>query len=199
VYPIRLTENLNLINRFLIPVISQGRRTAESGRQKGLGDITYQAFLSPSKAGPLVWGVGPAIVFRTGTNDLLTSDKWSIGPNAVLIAMPGRWVVGGLLSNVWSFAGADGARGVSLMTIQPFANYNFDGGWYLTSAPVITANWKMSSSNTWTVPLGGGLGRVFRFGKQPLNARLAGYYNAEKPDDASDWTLSAQLTFLFPQ
>ena len=85
------------------------------------------------------------------------------------------------------------------MNFQPIVNYNFDGGWYFQSAPVIVANWKRNNSNTWTVPLGGGFGRVFRFGKQPLNARLAAYYNVEKPNDASDWTLSAQLTFLFPK
>ena len=49
------------------------------------------------------------------------------------------------------------------------------------------------------MPLGGGFGRVFLFGKQLLNARLAAYYNVEKPKNASDWMLSAQLTFLFPQ
>jgi hypothetical protein len=73
------------------------------------------------------------------------------------------------------------------------------GGWYLTSAPVITANWEADSDNTWTVPFGGSVGRVFNIGKQPVNLKVAGYYNVERPDNASDWTLQAQLTFLFPK
>jgi hypothetical protein len=73
------------------------------------------------------------------------------------------------------------------------------GGWYLTTAPIITANWEADSDNTWTVPFGGGAGRVFKIGKQPVNLKVAGYYSLEKPDNASDWNLQAQLTFLFPK
>jgi hypothetical protein len=74
-----------------------------------------------------------------------------------------------------------------------------DGGWYLTMAPTILANWKAKNDQTWTVPVGGGLGRVFRFGEQAINARLAAYYNVERPNKTSDWQLSAQVTFLFPE
>jgi hypothetical protein len=28
-------------------------------------------------------------------------------------------------------------------------------GWYLVSAPIITANWEADSDDTWTVPVGG--------------------------------------------
>jgi hypothetical protein len=49
------------------------------------------------------------------------------------------------------------------------------------------------------VPFGGGLGRVFTIGKQPVNLKVAGYYSVERPDNASDWNLQAQLTFLFPK
>jgi hypothetical protein len=40
-----------------------------------------------------------------------------------------------------------------------------------------------------TVPFGGGVGRVFKIGKQPLNMKVSGYYNVEKPDYAADWNL----------
>lgn len=199
VYPVSLNEDWNLIHRFLIPIVSRGGRAPNQGREVGLGDITYQGFFSPANSGSLVWGFGPTFVARTGTNDALTSDQWSLGPSAVLVSTPGRWVVGGLLSQIWSFAGDDGAKDISLMNFQPFVNYNLDAGWYLTTAPIVVANWKQSNDNTWTVPVGGGMGRVFMFGKQALNARLAAYYNVEKPRKSSDWTLSTQLTFLFPK
>lgn len=44
------------------------------------------------------------------------------------------------------------------MTLQPFINYNFPGGWYISSSPVITANWRESSGDRWLVPLGAGVG-----------------------------------------
>jgi hypothetical protein len=79
-------------------------------------------------------------------------------------------------------------------------NYNMDDGWYLTSSPIVTANWETDSDNKWTVPLGGGLGRVFRVGEQNLNAQMSAYYNAEKPDDFwPEWQLRMQLVFLFPR
>ena len=89
---------------------------------------------------------------------------------------------------------------VNLFTWQPFINYNFDGGWYLTTSPVVTANWEADSDNTWTVPVGGGGGRVFRIGKQPVNCSLQGFYNVEKPDDIGpDWTIRFQFQLLFPK
>jgi len=35
------------------------------------------------------------------------------------------------------------------------------GGWYLTTAPTITAKWEADDSgDKWTVPFGGGVGRA---------------------------------------
>ena len=71
--------------------------------------------------------------------------------------------------------------------------------WYLSTSPVITANWEARSDNRWTVPIGGGLGRIFKIGDQPINARLTAYYNVVTPDDVgASWQLRAQWTFLFP-
>ena len=112
--------------------------------------------------------------------------------------MPGRWVFGGLAYNMWSFAGDSDAPDVNQFLLQPFINYNFDEGWYASFSPVITANWEADSGERWTVPVGGGFGRVFTVGNQPVNASLAAYYNVEKPETAADWSLRFQLTFLFP-
>lgn len=104
-----------------------------------------------------------------------------------------------MVSQIWSFAGDENRQDVSLMSIQPFFNYNFDGGWYLSTSPIITSNWNASSGDKWTVPIGGGFGRVFNIGKQPVNMALRTYWNAVKPDDGADWTLEYQLTLLFPK
>jgi hypothetical protein len=85
------------------------------------------------------------------------------------------------------------------MLIQPFVNYNLPDGWYLVSSPIITANWEADSDNTWLVPVGGGVGKIFRIGSQPMNAQMQAFYNVEKPAVAGDWTLRFQLQFLFPK
>ena len=83
--------------------------------------------------------------------------------------------------------------------IQPFLNYNFPGGTYLTSSPIITVNWKADNSERWTVPLGGGVGKIFHIGKLPVNTQLSAYYNVVKPDDAANWQLRVQVQFMFPK
>ena len=100
--------------------------------------------------------------------------------------------------SVWSFAGS-GEKDVNLFTWQYFINYNMPNGWYLTSAPIITANWEADSDNRWTIPLGGGIGKLFNIGTQPVNTQLAAYYNIEKPEFGPDWQLRFQVQFLFPK
>jgi len=78
-------------------------------------------------------------------------------------------------------------------------NYNFPGGWHLTTSPIITADWQAGHGDRRTVPIGGGFGRVFRIGRQPVNMQLAAYYNVVKPIGGADWQLRAQVQFLFPE
>jgi hypothetical protein len=201
VVPMGIGKNWNLINRAIVPLIYQdsgveGRQTLgeaifgqtssgfstteftssnqELGSQFGLGDITYQGFFSPKKTGKLIWGIGPQLNIPTGTSRF-TADQWSLGPAAVVLAMPGHWVYGALVSNVWNIgSGYNDAQDVNEMILQPFINYNMKDGWYVSTAPVMTANWEADSGDQWTVPLGGGVGRVFKIGKQHVNVRMAG-------------------------
>jgi hypothetical protein len=222
VIPMGITENWNLINRAIIPVVYQddaftGQTTIggatisggtteyvkpgqELGSEFGLGDIVYQGFFTPAKSGKVIWGIGPQFNLPTGTGRM-SSDQWSLGPAAVALTMPGHWVVGILASNVWNIGnGYNDAPDVNALTAQYFINYNMKGGWYLSSAPAISANWEADSGNQWTVPFGGGVGRVFKIGKQPVKMSAAVYYNVVAPDDFDDvWDLQFAMTFLFPK
>ena len=97
-----------------------------------------------------------------------------------------------------------GRRGESLRVnqtlIQPFVNYNFPSGWYLTSAPVITVNWDAANSDDrWVVPVGGGFGKLLRVGRRPVNASLSAYNNVERPALGPKWLLKRQVQLLFPK
>ncbi|MDX2513388.1 MAG: hypothetical protein QNK25_15180, partial [Desulfobacterales bacterium] len=136
----------------------------------------------------------------TATDSRLGSEKWGAGPAAVGLTMQGPWVVGALVQNIWSFAGDSDRNDVNQMLVQYFVNYNLPNGWYLTSSPIITANWEADSDNTWTIPIGGGFGRLFRIGKLPVNTQIQAFYNVEKPDVLGpDWTLRFQVQFLLPK
>jgi hypothetical protein len=101
--------------------------------------------------------------------------------------------------NVWSYAGDSDASDVNFFSFQYFINYNFKSGWYLSSTPTITADWEADSDDRWKVPVGGGVGRLVKFGKQPVDLKLQGFYNVENPKGTADWSLQLQLKLLFPK
>jgi hypothetical protein len=198
VYPVNLGK-VNLINRFILPIIHQQERFEGEGDESGIGDFTYQAFFSPAKPGKAIWGAGPAFLFPTHTEDRFGTDKWSAGPAFVILAKPGHWLFGTLVQHFWSYAGDDDVPHVNLSSLQYFINYNFEGGWYLTTSPTMTANWAADSDNTYTVPVGGGVGRLVNIGKMPVDFKLVAYSNVEKPDGGADWSLQLQVKMLFPK
>jgi hypothetical protein len=201
VIPFNLNADWNLITRTIIPVISQPAFVPEQDRRDGLGDILFSAWLSPSLpgAGGLIWGVGMAVQLPTETNNL-GNDNWGLGPTAVVLhqAKGNPWVYGFLVNNVWSVGSGDDPS-YNNLTFQYFINYNFPEGLYLTSTPIITANWKADSDDRWTVPFGGGVGKIFHFGKLPVNTQIQAFYNVVTPDEGADWQLRFQVQFLFPK
>jgi hypothetical protein len=202
VLPFSLNKDWNLITRTIFPLVWQPS-ALDNAYYSGLGSTNFTAFLSPAKAAKLTWGAGPTINFPS-TSPLLApaggSRKWSAGPGVVALIMPGHFVVGIVANQTWSFAGPSDAPYWSLFYSQVFINYNLAKGWYLTTAPVITANWTASSGNVWTVPLGGGAGRIVRVaGKLPVNINLSAYGYAVKPTGGPNWTLRMQMAVLLPK
>jgi hypothetical protein len=201
VLPTPLGSKVMLITRIIVPIVYQPDATAIGGGSSGLGDMNPTFYLSPLHPGTLIWGLGPSFLLNTATQQTTGTGKWSAGGSAVALAQPGHWTLGALVTNVWSFAGYDGRDPVNQMTLQYFINYNVTKAVYLTSSPIITANWKVSSDERWVVPFGVGVGAIFKLGKQAMNGQISAYYNAITPDTlpAADWTLRLQLAFLFPK
>lgn len=221
VIPLRISGNWNMIIRWITPVIWQpapgtanlevfgieentpayfaAQDVQKTAGVFGFGDMTPTFFFSPAKPHKLIWGGGPVFVLPSATSKILGQGKLSMGPSVVALAQPGHWTIGMLLNNVWSVAGPSNRSAVNQMTFQYFINYNLDKGWYLSSSPIITANWKGSNGNVWVVPVGGGVGRVFRLGLQPVNVTTQFYGNAVRPSFGSPWGVRLQIAFLFPK
>ena len=199
VVPLKLSDDWNLITRTIIPVAQVPDLAPGVNGTTGLGDIQTSLFLSPTKVGPVIWGAGPVISFPTATQDILGTKKVSIGPTAVVLSIRGHWLFGALVQNLFSVAGPKARADVNQMLMQPFVNYNLRKGWYLTSSPIITANWEVNSGNRWTVPVGGGVGRIVHFGKQPVNIYTQFFRNAERPAGTTSWSARFQMQFLFPK
>ncbi len=140
--------------------------------------------------------MGPVLELPTNHHDLGTG-KTSAGLAAVGLTMPGHWVLGALVQNLWSVAGPDGAAEVNKLTFQYFVNYNLADGWYLSLSPLVTADWEKDGDQQWSVPVGGGVGKMVHFGKLPVDFKLQAYNYVERPDDGAEWLVQFTIKFLF--
>ena len=169
VIPVSVSKDWNLIVRWITPILYQpipvpqppGPPNQQTG-VFGMGDMNPSFFLSPKKS-KVIWGVGPTFVLPTATNTTyLGQGKLSIGPTVVALMQPSHFTIGVLANNYWSVAGHSDLNkpAVNQFLLQWFVNYNMKKGWYLLTAPIITADWRETNGGRWVVPFGGGVGRI---------------------------------------
>lgn len=218
VLPFRLNDNWTVLTRTIFRYVSAPSASPNLGLSEfgapvllgwdqrykmGLSDVSPTAFLVPNLGANWTFGVGPSLVIPVG--DVPTnSGKLSIGPAVLGYYHQGSWTVGARMRNVWSFAGDPSLDDVHILIAQPLIRYQFNKNWYFTSSPIISSDWNNPTGRGWTVPVGGGLGYLFRLADQPMQISLEGYYNAVKPSFAGeellgDWTIRTQWQVLFPR
>ncbi len=202
VIPIGISKDWNLLVRWIMPIVYQpvpnSPGAPETG-EYGLGDMLPTFFLSPKNPGKLIWGAGPVFQLPTATNTYLGQGKLGIGPSVVVLTQPGHWTLGVLANNVWSVAGSGSRPDVNQFLLQYFINYNLKKGYFITWQPTLTANWEATNGNTWTVPFGGGIGRIMKLGNQPVSLTAQFYGNAVHPAGTPGWSMRWQIAFLFPK
>jgi len=188
-----------IISRTIIPIVTIPDFSSESGTySSGLGDIVETVFYVPESKN-ITWGVGPVIEMPTGGSER-GSQKWSVGPSFLALVQPGDWTFGALINNAWSFAGDSEADEVNHMFLNLFIVKQLGKGWYVNSAPIITADWTVDQDDRWIVPLGGGGGKLVMLGgKLPLNIQTQLYYNVVRPDFGPEWQWRFQLQILLPK
>ncbi len=205
VIPFSINDDWNIITRTILPIISLPAFAPGQGSTTGIGDLQISAFLSPGKPGAWIWGVGTVTQLPTHNDNLLGNTNSGWGPTAVVLHLEhgSPWVYGVLVNNVWSVGSSPNPLGNAVKysngLVQPFVNYNFHSGAYLTTSPIVTANWEARGSQVWTVPMGGGAGVLFKIGRLPVNTQLSGYYNVVRPEFSNNWQIRAQVQFLFPR
>lgn len=199
VIPVSLNEDWNLISRTILPVIQQDDIFPGAGDQTGIGDIVQSAFFSPkapTESG-WIWGVGPAALLPTGSDDLLTTDKWAVGPTAVFLKQEGAWTYGGLVNHLWSVAGSDSRPDINSTLLQPFLTYTTPKAISMTLQTESTYNW---DAKKWTLPLVGVVAKVFNFNGQLVSLGAGVKYNAKSSAGGPEgWGGRLVVTFLFPK
>jgi hypothetical protein len=194
VIPIRLSRNWMVISRTIVPVVVVPRLSPTVEVDYGLSNIQPQFYFSPVHVGKFIWGAGPQLWFPTANDEKLGINKWGGGPTTVGLFRSGHWLGGALINN--EFAGVNHVHENS-MTMNGFLFYNFKHGWYVASTPVVTADWTAQRNKRWTVPVGGGVGKIFKIRSQRLNARAEFFNDVRTTTGGSDWQLQTQLQFLF--
>lgn len=209
VIPIALNKQWNVISRTIIPIIdvpsllppSQCNSTIGCPTLTGFGDIQQQTYFTPAKPATVTWGAGPLFQFATASPNLgpIGTHQTAAGVNAVGLIMPGNFVMGALVTQLWSIGGSSPTNPrVNSMLIQPFVNYNFGKGWALSTLPSITANFAAPPGQVWTVPLGFGLTKTFRLATTPMQLGTQYYSNVVRPNGAPSTQLKVFVSFLFP-
>ena len=201
VIPISVNDEWNVITRTIVPLIWNPSLGPDVPSKDGVGDTVFTAFLSPAKPGHWIWGAGPVVQIPTNSSSELGNRNWGLGPSFVVLHLEhgDPWVYGVLVNNIWSLTSDKEGGAYNNGLIQPFVNYNFEGGLYLTTAPILTVDWKAEGSQRWTVPVGGGVGKIFHLGKLPVNTQLSAYYNVARPDFQANWQIRAQVQLMFPK
>jgi len=200
IYPVQLGKEWILINRLIVPfpktVPDVG---AVSGSTTGLGDINYTAWFAPPSNGALTWGFGLVSIWPTATDPTLGSGKLSIGPSFVLVRASPKFLGAAVISDWISVVGKSDRPDVHIFYLQYIFTYFLPQKWYITSGPINTANWEAEKGQRWTVPIGGGFGKMFTIGSLPMDFLTQAFYYVVKPDGGPDWQLRVQLKLIFPK
>jgi hypothetical protein len=195
VMPFGITPSTNIILRVIMPLASQPG--SDGMRVNGMGDVVATAFFSPAKSGRITWGAGPVFLLPAATNNALGTEKFAIGPSAVVLTQPGPWTVGFLFNHMWSTSGAADRSDVNATFLQPFANYNLGQGLAAGATLEATANWE--AEETWTAPLLFTISKVTRLGQRPVNFVIGAGPTIASPEGGPNWRFRFMAVLMYPR
>ena len=197
VIPVSLSDDTTLIIRTILPLIDAESPAPGIPDATGLGDTVQSFFFSPKEptGGGWIWGVGPAFLWPTASDDLLGSGQWGAGPTVVALKQANGWTVGALGNQIWSYAGDDDRSSVNATFLQPFVSYTTKTKTTFSLNSESTYDWTQSQ---WNVPINLGVSQLFKIGKIPFQAQIGGRYYAEAPSGGPEWGLRFTLTMLLP-
>jgi hypothetical protein len=198
VIPFSISPNWNVISRTIVPIVSQDDVRPGEDSQFGLGATTQSFFLSPKQPTSfgLVWGVGPAFLIPTATDDIAT-DQWGAGVTGVALRQSGPWTVGALANHIWSISGDDEDGYISSTFLQPFVSYTTPKATSFTLNTESTYDWE---NEEWSVPVNAVVSQIVKIGGHPVQFGVGARYWLDSPNGGPDgWGARAQVTLLFPR
>ncbi len=195
VIPLEVSDEWNLISRTIVPVVSNHNEPED---ETGLGDVLQSAFLSPAEPGPggWIWGVGPAVLFPTATDETLGSERWGLGPTGVALRQSGHWTYGALANHLWDVGGDSDRDRINATFVQPFVIYTFPSATGIGVNSESTYDWR---SDRWSIPINVFVNQVVHIGNQPIQLTAGVRYWADAPRNGPEgFGFRIVMTLLFP-
>lgn len=197
VAPFSISDNWNIISRTIIPFIKQDN-VVPGTSQSGVGDIVQSFFFSPKAPtkGGMIWGVGPALLLPTAT-DNLGADQFAAGITGVVLKQTGPWTLGALANHLWSVGDTANGTKISATFLQPFVSYTTPKALTFTASTESTYDWV---NKTWSVPLNFAVAKLVKIGGRPISIGGGVRYWVDSPSGGADkWGARLIVTFLFPK
>lgn len=194
VIPFTISPKLNLITRWIMPIVSQYDIIGEGTSQSGLGDAVITGFISPSQS-KLTWGVGPAFILPTATNQFLGGKKFGIGPSVVALKQINGWTIGGLANHIFSVAGDENRSDINATFLNPFFGYNWKSGSGIIINSEYTHDWENELDIFVVMPT---LTAVTKFGSQIVSFAIGPRIHFA-PENRPNYGVRAALVLVFPK
>jgi hypothetical protein len=199
VIPKDLGADWNLISRTILPVVRQEEMIPGMGSKHGVGDVTQSLFFSPEAATKRgwTWGVGPAFLVPSASDDQLGAGKWAAGPTFVALRQTADgWTYGGLFNHLVSVGGDSDRDDVRATLIQLFAARRIGPGRTVSATVESSYDWEHEQ---WNVPVNVAVAQVLKLGRQLVSFQVGGGRYVDAPELAPSWGLRLTTTLMFPK
>ena len=214
VMPMQLTEDIKLIFRPVLPLVSgevpTGLKDPDNitsnslteKRYRGIGDVVlWTAFATNESAKPPnILGFGMTTMLNTASDEHLGLGKYSAGPMALAVKLTDKWIYGVVAQHWWSFAGESDRDEVNLTDVQYILRYRLTKDTNIGMSPNIQYNWSAANSHDrLTLPVGGGMDTLINIGALPVKIGIEYYHYIETPDSfGPKWQVRVYFSPIIP-
>ena len=200
--PISINDKLTTINHIVIPYFNapegakndHGQLAFIGKRSNFVNPVQVMSIVTFKKASGWNTGIGPYVNIPVMKGYEGTKEYTGIGVAGIISYTQGGFVGYGTFQNAWNIGNKN-----QFFLFTPAMSYNFPSGWFINTAPYITANFSEPIKNNLTLPLGGGGGKVVKFGDLPVMFAIGLYGNVVRPELSPNWTARFTATFAFPE
>jgi hypothetical protein len=190
--PFTINERWHVLLKSDIRWIKQ-RNVFNDTTQEGWSDMKLSFFATPERSlgKNMYWGLGPTLLLPTASEDLLGTDKVSVGPSIGIYGQDETWTTGILMSHIWSVAGDSDAPDISLTRLEPQLAYTATTA---TTFALSSETLYDHENDYWSVPLEFRISQLTLFRKRPIQFGLGFKYYLTDERYTPDWGIELQIS-----